>query len=278
MRIKQILVSAGVIVGTLMAGSTFASAASNSVSASKSSTVDTTPAATVTNPYAYFKAQKTVKVPLSGTDQTVKIKKNTIVPGYVFQDAFRTQLSIRLNLSSLSYQTRKSWGKISNNTNWQQSGATEQASSFVAVAAPQQMLFTKVNDLPLTGMFYVGTKANANGTTKLKSRLVITTDGYIERYYDAYPRMSFKPMATAKINKVVSKGSVEYLYYAKHIKGVKDKHVAKSGKTQYQLTIKNLNKSTSTKVTIDNDTFNQTYSVFTFGTQKYFTLANQVIL
>ncbi|GAY73887.1 hypothetical protein [Lentilactobacillus kosonis] len=236
MKIKHILVMTGMIIGTLLAGSTYASAATQSTK----TTQDTTPAATVTNPYAYFQALKNVTIPLPGNEQTVKIKKGTIVPGYVFQDAFRSQLSIKLNLSSLSYQSRKSWSKITNKTNWQQSGATEQATAFKAVAAPQQMLISTVNSLPLTGMFYVGNKASANGTTKLKSRLVITTDGYVERYYDTYPNMSVKPMASAKISKVETKGATKYLYYPSHIKGVKDSHVAKTGKMQYRLAIKNL--------------------------------------
>lgn len=231
--------------------------------------------ASTSNQYGYYQAKKTVKVPLYGTSQSVKIKKNTIVPGYTFQDAFRTQKSIKLNLSSLSYQYRKSWPKIAKNIDWQQSGATEQAVSFKAVTAPQQMLFKTVSTLPLTGMFYVGNRANSKGTTTLKSRLVITTDGYIERYYDTYPNVSQKPVATAKISKVQRKGLTTYLYYPNHIKGVKDQHVAKTGKFQYRLAIKNLNKTTQTKLK-NADVASERYAVYSFGGQHYFTLMNQV--
>lgn len=223
----------------------------------------------------YFRATKTFKINIYGTNQKVTIPKNTVVQAEanyipVTNQAGQTVQvqSGDINFLNLNYKLRRTWPKA-------HAGGT---ASFSATA--------RVHLKPIAAPVYmpvqtaIGSRETGSVLTRKMTQtwgkdpwFTITTDGYVAHFAALKKwnsRTQPKPNSSAKITKTKWTGRTEKVYYRHHVKGVPDKRVAKHGRAQYRLKLVRQKKLSS----YGKGTSLVQYTHFKVGGKNYYTIYN----
>ncbi|MFC6180746.1 hypothetical protein [Lactiplantibacillus daowaiensis] len=233
------------------------------------------------NTDTFYKTTKKVKIkaPFTGYEgglsqlKTVTLPKGTVVAG---NKPYRTKVNrkyvtvfdLRTNILSsrllkVGYQTGLVAGTYSTE-------ATS-TSGFKQVKRPNYMPTYSYGDL------YLGSNtAITNRSSQLATQSVqITADGYVEVHKNSAKANSAtyysKPVAAAKIQRVVIKNKTRQLFLNKRLSGLKTTKVKYQGKTQYQLNLTNQHKYRVVEPLGDSDDGPAYYNLYTLAGKTFYT-------
>lgn len=178
---------------------------------------------TITTTNGYFK------------DVKVTIPKGTIFQqNGLYENAKTHRTSMTIDLNQLRWSSRQS---VINSSHNQQStaGIWAKTSWFKKVARPSYLKYYSVGN----GYLWSGNKWPEQEVGARADGLRITSDGYLESFSQAlvFGGDAVKPLDTAKVQKVLKKGTKYYVYTQSKVNGVPSTHVKTSGKYQYRVTI-----------------------------------------
>lgn len=225
------------------------------------------------NPVTYYRAKRAVsvveRVELKDKTftRTVRIPKSTVVAGELTYVDNQKKMSLLIDRhENLSYHiVRSAYHKLPGNlVNVQMLAAKRQ--DFRRISRPAYMPTWSYGDL------YLGSRVAAVRLITTQ-KVQVTTDGYLEThtYSPKTGETTPKPLQSAKINRTRVKGATRYLYFSKKIKGLALKHVAKHGRMQYRLALKNRHQPQHVAGFSDNDEPGVYYSLYQLGNKTYYT-------
>jgi hypothetical protein len=133
-----------------------------------------------------------------------------------------------------------------------------------------------------SGTLYTGGLGSIKTLNRNVDAVKLTSDGYIETYnndpkkYGSFwgtleSHYDTKPTSSAKITHTIKRNNTVYLYYAKHLAGMNDQQVRRSGNYKYRLTLTNMH----TPYQYNDDAYGgkkAVASIYHLGGTPYFTV------